>query len=908
MSEFTNPFYAFFEIWIGEVNISLLPPQHTQQFTYIRKPYNSANKFIIALFDETALLVEQQLVEGYQSIKFRYGYVNGTQSPTYSGMVTQYDVDFNPAGAILTIEGLSDSVSTFSNPKSDVYTDMTIDQIVRKIADEEGWTIGILEPCESVSDGNTPNKTFTRSNQNAQEFIVNDLIPDAKSAATGDSNYVLNFEDKEEGTVVNFYPQVQAAALSESEVHNYEFQWGAGDRKSKVLEFNPDYSGTLCLMSGGATVDSSTIDRITNNIVNMSFTNTDDPNRIVLADRSGYDYQGATRFIGGSAQSYDEMKKTAAYLWYVNASSPVTADLTVMGDPLINAFDTVSIVMLNKDGLPHHSSGIYLVKEIEDDIVGGSFTTKMTLFRNSMEIGPNESGGININLVADRSIDSVSDIFNSTSGSGNNDIVAVALAEEGYREGANGYTKYGDWYADGFENSHWCAMFVSWCAEQAGISNDIVPRMAYCPSIVNWFKSKGQWVSARSRGGPNYSPKAGDIVLFAWGGVGDNDADHVGIVVRSDETTLYTIEGNTSDMVAQRTYSLTSTSLLGYGTPAYVVTSTTGSGLYTQGNSNEETIFCFLTQSMGLNTAAACGVLANVYHESGFRPDALGDNGTSYGICQWHAGRYTNLRSWCSSNGYDYKTLEGQLYFLNHELSSSYSKVLNKLRNASNSASGAYQAGSDWCTYFEVPANTAVRARERGNKAQTEYWPKYQNYTPSGTPGGTIPSSSTNNTVFVGNSLAYGLAQAAGGTTKYCKVGGTIDSSEVQNGAKDAGSYDSIIIELGSNELYAGWSSDKFTQKLRTLITTMRSKNSRINVYVVSIPPVASNSRYNRSTDLNNTRISSWNSKIKTLCSSISYAYFIDSSSYFNNNNSIYASDGLHLNNYSGWLSVITRR
>lgn len=51
-------------------------------------------------------------------------------------------------------------------------------------------------------------------------------------------------------------------------------------------------------------------------------------------------------------------------------------------------------------------------------------------------------------------------------------------------------------------------------------------------------------------------------------------------------------------------------------------------------NANETTIYNYAVNNMGLNVAAACGILANIYKESSFNPNALGDNGTSYGICQ----------------------------------------------------------------------------------------------------------------------------------------------------------------------------------------------------------------------------------------------------------------------------------
>ena len=61
-------------------------------------------------------------------------------------------------------------------------------------------------------------------------------------------------------------------------------------------------------------------------------------------------------------------------------------------------------------------------------------------------------------------------------------------------------------------------------------------------------------------------------------------------------------------------------------------------------SSYESQIFKYLTEELGFNTAAACGVLANIEAESGFNPNIYGDGGTSYGICQWHAERMTNLQ------------------------------------------------------------------------------------------------------------------------------------------------------------------------------------------------------------------------------------------------------------------------
>ena len=141
--------------------------------------------------------------------------------------------------------------------------------------------------------------------------------------------------------------------------------------------------------------------------------------------------------------------------------------------------------------------------------------------------------------------------------------------------------------------------------------------------------------------------------------------------------------------------------------------------------SNEEIIYYFLTQEMKLNTAAACGILANIKNESSFRPTAYNSNGGSYGICQWTGSRYTRLKNFCSDYGYDYKTLEAQLWFLEYELENHYTKTLKYMRAVENTASGAYDAGYYWCYNFEVPANRSSVSVKRGNLAKDTYWEKY---------------------------------------------------------------------------------------------------------------------------------------------------------------------------------------
>ena len=141
-------------------------------------------------------------------------------------------------------------------------------------------------------------------------------------------------------------------------------------------------------------------------------------------------------------------------------------------------------------------------------------------------------------------------------GIGNQAIVQVAASQEG-----KGGTTYWRWYGFG-GRVEWCACFVSWCADQSGyIQSGVIPKFSLCSDGVKWFESKG-----RFRDG-SYTPVAGDIIFFDWGNNGT--IDHVGIVESVSGGTVNTIEGNSGDKVARRSYSIGSSNIYGYGVPAY---------------------------------------------------------------------------------------------------------------------------------------------------------------------------------------------------------------------------------------------------------------------------------------------------------------------------------------------------
>ncbi len=138
--------------------------------------------------------------------------------------------------------------------------------------------------------------------------------------------------------------------------------------------------------------------------------------------------------------------------------------------------------------------------------------------------------------------------------------------------------------------------------------------------------------------------------------------------------------------------------------------------------SNRDQIFNFIVDKIGLSPAAACGILTNMYCESKYDPTV--GSSDSFGLCQWTGARFTNLKNYCSKNGYNYKTIDGQMNFLKSEFEGSEWSAFAKMKAVENSAEGAYKAAYDFCRYYERGGGTSTWD-SRGNYAKNTLWPIY---------------------------------------------------------------------------------------------------------------------------------------------------------------------------------------
>ena len=234
-------------------------------------------------------------------------------------------------------------------------------------------------------------------------------------------------------------------------------------------------------------------------------------------------------------------------------------------------------------------------------------------------------------------------------------------------------------------------------------------------------------------------------------------------------------------------------------------------------SANEKEIYEFLTNEMGLNTAAACGIMGNSYYETGFRANITVSS--YFGLFMYYAPLGNELREWCVSHLLDYTTVRGQMEFLramfNGEVSYyDYSDLYETLLAIENTADGAYTAGSVFCTEFEKPENTAFEANKRGVYASGTLFPKYagslkestgpsESEAPIAAPNsfsGVVTADLLNvrsgagtsyrivSTLTRGQTVTVTSQESAGGLTWYRISGGWVCADYIGTSAESAGS------------------------------------------------------------------------------------------------------------------------
>ncbi len=227
------------------------------------------------------------------------------------------------------------------------------------------------------------------------------------------------------------------------------------------------------------------------------------------------------------------------------------------------------------------------------------------------------------------------------------DLIGIAMTQVGYYGNTTVGTKYGAWYGKNFTYSQWCGMFIAWCADQAGISTDIILKTAK----ANNFRNSGVYHYKE-----DYTPQRGDLVLYnpMTGGYSGSyywpeknadgtykESSHVAIVCSYDSAAkkIWVVHGNsTGDKVCYNSISVSSDAIQAFVTPAYKGTSSTPSAPvydYVNGDSvrmreGPGTNYTIITS---YNTGTSVEILDTVTNDAGekwYRVKVISSGKTGY--------------------------------------------------------------------------------------------------------------------------------------------------------------------------------------------------------------------------------------------------------------------------------------
>lgn len=471
-------------------------------------------------------------------------------------------------------------------------------------------------------------------------------------------------------------------------------------------------------------------------------------------------------------------------------------------------------------------------------------------------------------------------------------LLAIAAAEIGYKEketnsqldnktanaGDENYTKYArDLRAAGYYQASkqgfaWCDMFVDWCFLQlCGGDPDVAQKLicqsgpygAGCKWSAGYYKDAGRFYTS--------NPQPGDQIFF-------NNYAHTGIVEKVEGGIVTTIEGNTSDQVARRTYSINSSSIDGYGRPKFATEASTPAavtGTASTGTASDEKAIWDFFKGKGLNDFAVAGVMGNLYAESGLCSNNLQnsyqsklgftdatytsaiDNGSytkfandaaGYGLAQWtYSTRKRNLLSFAKSAGKSIGDLAMQLDFLWKELQG-YAGVMKVLK----AAASVKDASDAFMCNFERPADQSTTAKNKRASYGQKYYDKYA------AAASTTPAVSASELPSVGDEVNFtGTKHYVSSTSvngKSCKPGKAKVTAIAKNGkhpvhlVRTSGGVSTVygwvdlkdiaVISAQTHKVVRGDTLSGIALKYGTTVNAIAKANNIANVNIIRVGQV----------------------------------------------------------------------
>lgn len=306
------------------------------------------------------------------------------------------------------------------------------------------------------------------------------------------------------------------------------------------------------------------------------------------------------------------------------------------------------------------------------------------------------------------------------------DMVQIAQSQLGQ----GGY-KYYTWYGFSYRVD-WCAIFMSWCANEAGytlvdpstVTSDPedFPRYAAVGYGSGWFRDNGRLQAGHYYGG-NYIPKRGDIIFFYWTEDPPHTPlpmgalDHTGIVESYENGIVTTVEGNRGDIVARWQYPIGSSQIAYFGLMDGVFSTVTDLVISAIcGNFWRES-----TVNAGIWESLIVMPWDYIYNYDDPNKGGYGIGGFTNTSSQYGTDmRLKRMHDWCVDNGYAVDDGNAQLYYIVF-VERLWAGVYNNDAFddfLSSTETDLYTLVDQWCRYWEgVPGNAMQQRFEYAQQA-----------------------------------------------------------------------------------------------------------------------------------------------------------------------------------------------
>lgn len=245
-------------------------------------------------------------------------------------------------------------------------------------------------------NSNVP-KTYKRSKQSAMEFITYLANNWAKSAVSGDTSYRAWIEEKDGKKYINFASGSYINA--EDVTKNYIFEVGQGQGVSPVISFSPTYNIGVDGADDALVIETSVLDTFTNQMYNFVY-GKDGVSTKFTKEQAEQTADKEVIYFSGSGYTNRELERMASNLWLKQSKLTVQATLELFGDPNLKPGMNIAVIAIMPSGVPHVSSGIYLVDEVTHEISKGTFKTTLTIYRNEIDVSIGDDGKIKFTVGA----------------------------------------------------------------------------------------------------------------------------------------------------------------------------------------------------------------------------------------------------------------------------------------------------------------------------------------------------------------------------------------------------------------------------------------------------------------------------------------------------------------------------